>query len=186
MQESANRMASTIVTVGAMLGLVMGAACGGAAPEGGEAPESAAAQEVPEAQAASAPEDDSPEAAAYRYREGLMHAIAWKAGQVRGMAQEEIPPDDAAFTKNAGDLAALAGMISDGFIPDSIVAGSRALPPIWENWDDFVQRAQDLQAAAESVAGLAADGGFAAGQSAALDIGQNCGACHDSYREPNE
>lgn len=163
MQQSRNSMASRFVAMGAVLGLVMGVACSGAAPE-----------------------DDSPEADAYRYREGLMHAIAWKSGQVRGMAQGEIPPDDTAFTKNAEDLAALAGMISDGFIPDSAVEGSRALPAIWENWDDFVQRAQDLQAAAESVASMAAGGGLSAAQSAALDLGQNCGACHDSYRESSE
>ena len=80
----------------------------------------------------------------------------------------------------------LAGMIVEGFIPNSIVGDSEALPAIWENFDDFVQRTENLQAIAESVASLATEGGVSAGASAALDIGQNCGGCHDLYRVPHE
>jgi cytochrome c556 len=87
-----------------------------------------------------ATEDDSPEANAFRFRDGVMHAVSWKMTRIGGMASGEIPANNEQFTKDARDLAALAGMLTDGFIPNSIVKGSIALPEIWTNWSDFKRR----------------------------------------------
>ena len=65
---------NTLALLGAVLGsmLVIGCGQGG----GGGAP---------------AAVDDSPEAVAFRYRQGLMRTIAWKVAQLRGMAAKRDP-----------------------------------------------------------------------------------------------
>jgi cytochrome c556 len=140
-------------------------------------------QSAPPAPAAAA---DTPESAAFHYREGLMEAIAWKVGQARGMAQGEIPVDEAAFAKHARDVAAMAGMITEGFIPNSAVEGSAALPEIWTNAADFQQKAMDLQNAAQALADAATANGFEAAKGMVQAVGQSCGGCHRPYRKRQE
>jgi len=130
--------------------------------------------------------DDSPEAVAFRYRQGLMRSIAWKVGQLRGMAAGDIPVDEAVFKKSANDLVTLAGMIPEGFIPNSAVEGSAALPDVWTNWSDFTQKATDLQTGAQGLADAANTGGFAAAQGLVQGVGQGCGGCHRPYRRRDE
>src|SRR5512138_3678090 len=96
-------LSRTSALVGAALALSMLAGCGQGSSGG-------------------AAVDDSPEGAAFQYRQGVMRAIAWKTGQLRGMAQGEIPVDEAVFRKSAADLAVLAKMTTEGFIPNSAVA----------------------------------------------------------------
>jgi cytochrome c556 len=130
--------------------------------------------------------DDSPEATAFRARQGLMRMIAWKVGQLRGMEQGDVPVDNAVFTESSVDVAALANMLTDAFIPGSDVEGSAALPEIWSNRDDFDQKAADFMTAAEALAAAAQSGGYDAGQSLVQGVGQTCGACHRSYRRRDE
>ncbi|HVY67066.1 MAG TPA: cytochrome c [Gammaproteobacteria bacterium] len=136
--------------------------------------------------AAKAPEPDTPETAAFHYRDGLMKAIAWKVGKLRGMAQGEVPVDEEAFKKNSHDVVALAGMITEGFIPNSAVPGSAALPEIWMNFADFQQKANDLQNAAKALADSADQGGFEAAKGMVQAVGQTCGGCHRPYRRRQE
>lgn len=133
-----------------------------------------------------AAEEDTPETAAFHYRSGLMESIAWKVGQARGMAQGEIPVDEAAFAKHARDVVVLAGMIPEGFIANSAVEGSAALPEIWTNMADFQQKAMDLQNAAQALADAAAQNGFEASKGMVQAVGQACGACHRPYRRRQE
>lgn len=131
-------------------------------------------------------EDDSPEGQAFRYRQAIMRVLAAKMGPMGAMARGDAPVDDAAFRKHAADLAALAGMIVEGFMPEGAAAGSAALPEIWTNWDDFNQKAADLQAAADSLAMATRGGGFEAGQSLVQSTAGTCGGCHRAYRRRNE
>jgi cytochrome c556 len=130
-----------------------------------------------------AAEDDSPEGQAVAYRQGLMTAIAWQVGRLRGMASGDIPVDQAAFTKGANDVAALAGMITEGFIPNSIKPNSAALPDIWKNFDDFKMKAADLQMAAKALADASAQNGFEQAKGMVQAVGQACGGCHRPYRK---
>jgi len=135
---------------------------------------------------APAPVNDTPEGAAFEYRSSMMKAIAWKVGQARGMAQGEIPVDEAAFAKHAADVAVMAGMIVEGFIPNSAVEGSAALPDVWTNMADFQQKAMDLQVAAQSLADAARANGFEAAKDMVQAVGQTCGGCHRPYRQRQE
>lgn len=133
-----------------------------------------------------APAEETPESAAFGYRSAVMQSIAYKVAQARGMAQGEIPVDEAAFQKHARDVAALAGMIVEGFIPNSAVEGSAALPDVWTNMADFQQKAADLQTAAQSLADAAAANGFEAAKGMVQAVGQTCGGCHRPYRRRQE
>jgi cytochrome c556 len=132
---------------------------------------------------AQAPVDDSPEGQAVQFRQSVMESLAYKVAQARGMAQGEIPANDAVFAKHANDVAALAGMITEGFIPNSAVAGSAALPDVWTNMPDFQQKAADLQNAAQALATTASSQGFEAAKGMVQAVGQTCGACHRPYRQ---
>ena len=136
--------------------------------------------------AAGAAADDSPEYQAFQFRDGAMHALAWKVGKLRAMAQGDIPVDNAVALKNARDAAALAGMLPDGFIPNSIVKGSLALPEIWMNFSDFQQKASDLQTAASALADATQANGFEASKGMVQAVGQSCGGCHRPYRKRDE
>src|SRR5262245_53204385 len=76
-------------------------------------------------QQASAPVvDESPEGVAFQYRQGLMRAVSYKMAHLNDMAEGKVTADAADFTKSARDLAALGGMLTEGFIPNSgTVAG---------------------------------------------------------------
>jgi cytochrome c556 len=131
--------------------------------------------------------DDSPEGEAFRYRQAVMRAIAYKMGQLRGMAQGEVPMDEAAFREGTTELAALSTMLPEGFIPNSgEIAGSAALPDIWTNRADFEQKAADFQSAARALADAANTQGAAAAQGQVQGVGQTCGGCHRGYRRRDE
>jgi cytochrome c556 len=129
---------------------------------------------------------DTPEGQAFAYRHAVMEVLANKTATIGGMAREEIPLDEAVFTKATADLAALAGMVTEGFDTEGIATGSRATPEIWSNWDDFVAKAGDLEQAAQALADAAATGGFSAAQGMVQGTVGNCGGCHRSYRAPDE
>jgi cytochrome c556 len=129
--------------------------------------------------------DDSPESMAFQYRDGLMHVISWRVAQLRGMTDGEVPQDDETFVRNARELATLSGMINEGFPPGSNVPGSRALPEIWEHWDDFVRRTEEMQTAADALVAAAENGGVAGSGNALRSLAQTCGNCHRTYRAPD-
>ena len=134
--------------------------------------------------AADAP--DTPEQRAFVYRTALMNTFAYKVAQVRGMEQGEIPVDDATAVKHARDIATLAGMLPEGFIPNSAVEGSAALPEVWTNMADFQQKAADLQNAAQALADAAAANGFEASKGMVQAVSGGCGGCHRPYRRRQE
>lgn len=134
---------------------------------------------------AQAPVDDSPEGQAFQYRRAVMQAIAYKVAQLRGIAQGEIQGDQATFVKHAQDVAALGAMIPEGFIPNSAVAGSAALPEVWTNMADFQAKSMGLANAAQSLA-TAAQNNFESAKGMVQSVGSTCGDCHRPYRRRQE
>lgn len=155
-----------LMAAGAVASLVVVAACGGS----GGAPEL----------------DDSPEAQAFRYRNAVMEIAAYKATRIGGMHREEIPLDEDVFVESTRDLAAVSGMMLEGFMPEGAVGPSRAMPAVWENWDDFEQNAQAFQDAAEMLAATAEQEGFEAARGLVQPMLGTCGDCHRTYRASEE
>ena len=140
---------------------------------------------------ATSADTESPEYAVLRYRQGLMRVIDYKSGKLRGMADGDIPVDEAEFVRSADDLAAAAAMLDDAF-PEgtdsgSLPGASNALPDIWSDWTDFVEHRATLQAAAQTVADQARNGGFGAARESASELlGPACGSCHRSFRRRSD
>jgi cytochrome c556 len=129
---------------------------------------------------------ETPEGQAFLYRDAVMTLVANKMLTLGDMARGDIPADDAVFTKAATDLATLAGMTTEGFMPQGIPAGSRAMQAIWDNWSDFETRAKNFQDAAQAVADAAQSGGLAGARDLVRPLQQTCGGCHSTYRAPEE
>jgi cytochrome c556 len=116
-----------------------------------------------------------------------MRAVQWKMAHLNDLAEGKIPADAADLTKSARDLAALGAMLTDGFIPNSgSVAGSGAQPAIWENWNDFQMKANDLHTKAQALADAAAANGFDAAKGMVPEVRGTCGGCHRTYRRRDE
>ncbi len=97
---------------------------------------------------------------------------------------------DAGKTKdaalNAQAIALHATQIPALFPEGSAPESSRALPEIWQKWDDFVKGSQTLRDAAEALGHAAAED---KGDQAKAKMGEVFGACkgcHDSFRKPEE
>jgi len=125
------------------------------------------------------PPQKSPEEQAVDYRHSIFDALGWKSGQL-GVAKEA--GDKAAFQKHAKDIAYLGSLITEGFIPNSLIEGSTAKAEIWENWDDFMAAADNLQAKASELA--SPDYDMASFDSRDFG-GEACGGCHRQFKERN-
>jgi cytochrome c556 len=111
-----------------------------------------------------------------------MRGLGYKVAAVRAMASGEVPVDEAKFRKDTADVAALAGMLPDGFTPNTSSADSNANPEVWTNMADFQRKAADLKTAADALAATAASQGFEAAKGMVQAAGSTCGACHRPYR----
>jgi cytochrome c556 len=133
-------------------------------------------------------DEDAPGAEAYLYRSALMEVIAHEMGIVGGMTRGDVPADEAAFKTMTANIATLAKMVPDAFMPKpaAIPDVSRAMPAIWDNADDFNMKAQAFAQAAQGVADSAQSGGVEGSKGTVQQLGQACGACHRMYREPED
>ncbi len=88
------------------------------------------------------------------------------------------------LSENAQAIADLVAVLPDQFPVGSIAGGAK--PEIWDNWDDFVSKAETVQSEATKLAaGIAAndEAGF---QAQFLVTVGACRSCHDTYRIPEE
>jgi len=126
--------------------------------------------------AALAQKQVTPEERAYKFRTSLFQTFAWKLGQMAGSKGSN---NEAAFIKHATDLAQLSSLIEEGFqIENSLPEGSKAKPEIWQDYEKFQTRAQDL--------GDAAMGFTESGAMANFDPrefgSKSCGGCHRDFK----
>ena len=127
-----------------------------------------------------ADEEPTAEEKAYKFRDGLFHVIYW---QFERMIEAKFAGDKAEFHKNAAEISYLSKMIPEGFIPNSIVNGSKAKKEIWEDWDKFTAKAADFTSNVDALANPSYD-------IASFDPkkfgGENCGGCHRKFKEKDE
>jgi len=113
-------------------------------------------------------------------REKLMKSIGGAMQTVGGMAQGKVAFDAEAAQAALDQMEEDAAMIPAVFESDEMSDDSRATPAIWENWDDFVAKAEALQMAAAD-----ADASSAETLGASMRaLGGACQACHQDYRAP--
>jgi len=142
--------------------------------------------------AVSAQEAPTPEqqaASATKYRQAVFTLLGVNMGPIAGMARGSVPFDAAVAERNARRIAMLATMIPERFAAmdtREYDVKTEALPIIWENPDDFAEKAKALQDAAITFAELAATGDQATTLGGLRAFGGTCGNCHDTYREDDD
>lgn len=94
---------------------------------------------------------------------------------------------DTSVIQRAGSVIAMkAHQIPDLFPKGSTDPKSRALPAIWEKWDEFVSLAKQLEDQAQklSAAAGAEDDENLKGKSKKMF--ETCKSCHDQFRKPKD
>ena len=114
----------------------------------------------------------------YVARSNLMQNIRSEFSVLARMAQEKIQFDESLAESTRLTLLNLAASAPTIFEDNELPINSEALPAIWENWEDFVEKADDFAFMIEGLETSSADT-LAAGLG---NIGQSCGSCHTAYR----
>ena len=126
---------------------------------------------------------------AVQARQGHMKAQALHLGALGAMAKGDVAYDAEMASAHASELAALSALAQTGYWPEGTsadeVAGSEALPAIWENMDDFESKKEALHQAAMQLETAAGEGAEQL-QAAMSAVGQACGSCHKTYRAEDE
>ena len=114
----------------------------------------------------------------YVERSKLMQNIRLEFSVLARMSREKIEFDESLATSARLNLLMFAASTPAIFEDDDLPINSEALPAIWENWDDFVSKSEDLEFALEGV-----DTSTLVDLRASLgNVGAACGSCHQKYR----
>ena len=114
----------------------------------------------------------------YVERSKLMQNIRLEFSVLARMSREKIEFDESLAESARLNLLKLAASTPAIFEHDDLPINSEALPAIWENWDDFVSKSEDLEFVLEGV-----DTSTLIDLRGSLgNVGAACGSCHQKYR----
>lgn len=119
---------------------------------------------------------------AIEYRQGMFKAFKWNFGPMADMVRGKVEFNAEEFVKRAEKLQNLSSLPFEGFI-DNSYAGSNTLPVIEQKWDDFVNKQNTFEAAAENLAKAASTGDMKQIRAAFGEAGKSCKSCHDQFRK---
>ena len=124
----------------------------------------------------------SAQAPVIEYRQSIMQAFRTHMGGVRAAMGDAAPIGHAehhavAFERMA---QALANVFPSGVSGE----GSRALPAIWENRNDFMNKVTAIQTASAALVQASRSGDAEAIGQALQGVQGTCAGCHDTYRGP--
>jgi len=118
-------------------------------------------------------------------RQGIFKLLSYNMGAISGMARGTVEFDATIAERNATRIASLAPMIPELFAARDtrdFTVETEALPLIWDNMDEFNQKATNLMNAATTFAEVARSGDRAATIAAVRAFGGTCGNCHETFR----
>ena len=114
----------------------------------------------------------------YVERSKLMQNIRLEFSVLARMSRERIEFDESLATSSRLNLLRFAASTPAIFEDDDLPINSEALPAIWENWNDFSSKSEDLEFALEGV-----DTSTLIDLRGSLgNVGAACGSCHQKYR----
>ena len=113
-------------------------------------------------------------------RMNAMSAIADATKTLGDMAKGSVSFDAPRAQAAAQALAEKAADVPGLFEAREDDPKSEALPVIWETFEDFRQKTEEMEAAALALTNVADLGGLRAGMGA---LGQSCKGCHQGYRK---
>ena len=112
-------------------------------------------------------------------RKGLMKSNSKSAKAIKGAVKEG---DFAAIEENAKKIETNAGNLVALFPEGSTAKKSRAKAEIWQEWDDFKAKVNDLKNAARQLANAASAKDSEQVKVHSKALGKSCGSCHKRYR----
>ena len=114
----------------------------------------------------------------YVARSKLMQNIRTEFSVLARMSQEKIEFDKSLAESARLNLLKLVASTPVIFEDDDLPIKSEALPVIWQNWDDFVSKSEDLEFVLEGV-----DTSTLIDLRSSLgNVGAACGSYHQKYR----
>lgn len=130
---------------------------------------------------------DGPHDKAIKARQAMFQVYGFSISILGDMAKGDTPYDADVASEAAANLVAAANLGQSQMWPqgsDNETEGNatnRALPAIWENFPDIIEKANTLKESSAAVAAVAGDG-LGALQGVMNDLGASCKGCHDDYR----
>jgi cytochrome c556 len=112
-------------------------------------------------------------------RQKLMKGNGADAKAIKGALESK---DYATIETKAKDIGNNMDKVNDLFPKGSTSDKSRALPAIWEKWDDFSKHPGQVKKAANDVAAAAKAKDDAALPAKVKALGDACGSCHKNFR----
>ncbi len=117
-----------------------------------------------------------------QYRQSLMDALRAHMGGVNAATTGTAPIGHSEY--HAVAFERMAQALANAFPEGSGGPSSRALPAIWENRADFMDKVTDIQMAAARLVTASRTGDAEQIGSAVQAVRGTCGACHNPYRAP--
>jgi cytochrome c556 len=112
-------------------------------------------------------------------RQKLMKSNGADAKAIKGAIEQK---DYATIETKAKDIAGNMDKVNDLFPKGSTSDKSRALPAIWEKWDEFSKNPAKVKKAANDLADAAKAKDDAAISTKVKALGDACGSCHKNFR----
>lgn len=122
---------------------------------------------------------------AVEYRQKALSIMQQNFASMAEMVKGEVDYDANIFANRANDFEKLAGIPWSGFAVEGAMPGDNtdALTAIWDNWEDFQQRSQDLQNYASELANAAESGSMDNIKPVFMNAAKTCKGCHDEYKD---
>jgi cytochrome c556 len=122
-----------------------------------------------------------------KYRQAYMSAIGGHVGGLASLVKGEYEAEGhLAIHADAVSKLVTADDITALFPEGSATEKSHALPAIWDDFDDFAEKAKAAEHAAQAMNEAAQSGDKAAIGKAMGALGKSCRNCHDDYRERHD
>lgn len=132
-------------------------------------------------------QDEGPHDAAIKGRQAMFQTYSFNFGILSAMAKGKIDYNADIAAMSAANLNAAANFGQAAMWPEGSDnetpgnAKTRALPAIWSNFPDVLEKSNALKEASETLA-AGAGNGLDALQSSMGAVGDSCKECHDDYR----
>jgi cytochrome c556 len=117
------------------------------------------------------------------YRQDIMGVIGWNVAPLNAMVKKKIAWDSAAFAMRAERLQFLSTQVREGF-QNSSNGGveTDAKSDIWDNFDDFKSKLDDLVVETKALSDAAKTGDETKMRDQFKKTTDTCKACHDKYK----
>ncbi len=120
------------------------------------------------------------------YRGKIMRVNGASMGAINDVLKFNLSGGNEHIVAHAETLQRESQLVASAFEQEVMSDESRALPAIWQQWDEFVTAADALGQASAKLAEVAKGGDQAAIMAEVRAVGEACSGCHDTFRKPRE